>query len=155
MKSWKKYFLSSYNFNPDFIEILCDDIKLIQNLAFLKFLTFSCVNGSQNKSQQPSDDTDIKQELKKTKSKIQQYDKTVKTMEEELNQNKKELESTKAEVSLLNKKLEGKQMDLSVEKQSKDASINDNKNIEEEEKIVTSSSDPLKNKNILLEQKVN
>ena len=75
-------------------------------------------------------------------------------MEEELNQNKKELENTKAEVSLLNKKLEGKQMDLSVEKQSKDASINDNKNIEEEEKIVTSSSDPLKNKNLLLVQKV-
>jgi hypothetical protein len=77
----------------------------------------------QNKSQQHSDDPEMKQELKKTKSKLVQYESAMNIMEQELSQKSKELENTKAQVSLLNKKLENKQSDTSEDTHVENAAI--------------------------------
>ena len=117
-------------------------------------MIYSLFDASQNKSQQHSDDPEMKQELKKTKSKLQQYESAMKTMEEELSQKNKELEHTKAQVSLLNKKVEDKQFDTSEDKHVDNAAIKDNKKAEQTAASVTNSQYQLKNKSLLQEQKV-
>ena len=113
---------------------------------------FSIHDSSQNKSQ--SDDHEMKQELKKTQSKLQNFEHKMKTMEEELSKKNKELENTKAEISSMSKKLETKQNDKSLNKHA-----GGDKNKAEEPTTdastqVTSSSDKSKQKIASLENKV-
>ena len=89
----------------------------------------------------------MKQELKRTQLKLQQFEQKMKTMEEELSKKNKELENTKAEASSMNKK-------------SGDKHAGGDKNKGEEATIdastqVTSSSDKSKQRIASLENKVN
>ena len=97
----------------------------------------------------------MKQELKKTRSKLQHYEGTMKTMEEELRQKNKELDNTKAEVSVLNKKMECKQTDEIAHQQINNAVVKDNNETEQAGIDVANSSDQQKHKTALLVQKVN
>ena len=111
---------------------------------------------SQNKKQQAVDDHEIKHELKKTKSKLQQCETAMKTMEEQLSQKNKELENTKTEIALLNKKSESKQIDKSEDNHVSNTAIkHENKTEEASTGSIINSEDPLKNKNSLLELRVN
>ena len=97
----------------------------------------------------------MKQELKKTRSKLQHFESTVKKMEEDLRQKNKELDDTKAEMSVLNKKMESKQTDETAHQQVNTATVKDNNETEKAGIDVINSSDQQKQKTISLEQKVN
>ena len=99
---------------------------------------------SQNKSH--SDDHEMKQELKRTQSKLQQFEQKMKTMEEELSKKNKELENTKADTSSMNKKSGDKQAGVDKNK-SEEATIDASTQ-------VTSSSDKSKQRIASLENKV-
>ena len=88
----------------------------------------------------------MKQELKRTQSKLQQFEQKMKTMEEELSKKNKELENTKAETSSMNKKSGDKQA-WGDKNKGEEATIDASTQ-------VTSSSDKSKQRIASLENKV-
>ena len=119
-----------------------------------------CLNDDiQNKREEkqiPLDDPEMQQELNKIKSQLDEYENTIKKMKEELDQKNNELEKTKDEVSVLNKQLDDKQDQDSEGKLPNNATQKEStmKNESSDKEVVTSSSDPLQNQNLLLQQKV-
>ena len=119
-----------------------------------------CLNDDiQNKREEkqiPLDDPEMQQELKKIKSQLDEYENTIKKMKEELDQRNNELEKTKDEVSVLHKQLDDKKdqsaEDIPLSNATQKESIMKTDNSDKE--VVTSSSDPLQNQNLLLQQKV-
>ena len=114
------------------------------------------IQNKREEKQIPLDDPEMQQELKKIKSQLDEYENTTKKMKEQLDQKNNELEKTKDEVSVLHKQLDDKQdQDPEGKPQSNETrkeSIIKNENSDKE--VVTSSSDPLQNQNLLLQQKV-
>ena len=119
-----------------------------------------CLNDDiQNKREEkqiPLDDPEMQQELKKIKSQLDEYENTIKKMNGELDQKDNELEKTKDEVSVLHKQLDDKQDQDSEDKPPSNAIQKEGimKNESSDKEVVTSSSDPLQNQNLLLQQKV-
>ena len=116
-------------------------------------------NDIQNKREEkqiPLDDPEMQQELKKIKSQLDEYENTIKKMKEELDQKNNELEKTKVEVSVLHQQLDDKQDQDSEDKPQTNATRKESiiKNENSDKEVVTSSSDPLQNQNLLLQQKV-
>ena len=114
------------------------------------------IQNKREEKQIPLDDPEMQQELKKIKSKLDEYENTIKKMKEELEQKNDELEKTKDEVSVLHKQLDDKQDQDSKDKPSSVATQKESimKTENSDKEVVTSSSDPLQNQNLLLQQKV-
>ena len=119
-----------------------------------------CLNDDiQNKREEkqiPLDDPEMQQELKKIKFQLDEYENTIKKMKEELDQRNDELEKTKDEISVLHKQLDDKQDQDSEDKPTSNAAQKESimKTENSDKEVVTSSSDPLQNQNLLLQQKV-
>ena len=116
-------------------------------------------NDIQNKREEkqiPLDDPEMQQELKKIKSQLDEHENTIKKMKEELDQKNNELEKTKDEVSVLHKQLDDKQDQKSEDKPPSNTTQKESiiKTENSDKEVVTSSSDPLQNQNLLLQQKV-
>ena len=114
------------------------------------------IQNKREEKQIPLDDPEMQQELKKIKSQLDEHENTIKKMKEELDQKNNELEKTKDEVSVLHKQLDDKQDQDSEDKPPSNAIQNEStmKNESSDKEVVTSSSDPLQNQNLLLQQKV-
>jgi hypothetical protein len=104
----------------------------------------------------PLDDPEMQQELKKIRSQLDEYENTIKKMKEELDQKNNELEKTTDEVSVLHKQLDNKQDQGTDDKSNSNATEKESslKNENADKEVVTSSTDPLQNQNILLQQKI-
>ena len=119
-----------------------------------------CLNDDiQNKREEkqiPLDDPEMQQELKKIKSQLDECENTIRKMKEELDQKNNELEKTKDEVSVLHKQLDDKQDQKSEDKPPSNTTQKESiiKTENSDKEVVTSSSDPLQNQNLLLQQKV-
>ena len=114
------------------------------------------IQNKREEKQIPLDDPEMQQELKKIKSQLDEYENTIKKMKEELDQKNNELEKTKVEVSVLHKQLDDKQDQDSEDKPHSNATQKESiiKTENSDKEVVTSSSDPLQNQNLLLQQKV-
>ena len=114
------------------------------------------IQNKREEKQIPLDDPEMQQEQKKIKSQLNEYENTIKKMKEELDQKNNELEKTKDEVSVLHKQLDDKHErgseDTPPSNATKKESIIKTDNSDKE--VVKSSSDPLQNQNLLLQQKV-
>ena len=114
------------------------------------------IQNKREEKQIPLDDPEMQQELKKIKSQLDEYENTIKKMKEELDQKNNELEKTKDEVSVLHKQLDDKQDQKSEDKHPSNTTQKESiiKTENSDKEVVTSSSDPLQNQNLLLQQKV-